>query len=237
MIITIDGPVASGKSSVARLVAQRLGFFYLNTGLLYRAVAYVFLEKYNNIPTQELVDSEVFDITSHMHYVYDGAIARILFDGVDITDLLSATTLDQPASLLSAIPSVRAALLAVQRACAAKYNVVADGRDCGTVVFPNADYKFYLEASLAERARRLMADSKRKGQPSTLADATIAIKQRDARDMQRAIAPLRVPDDAFVIDSTALSLKEVVGIISSRVLGEQKDTSNNSGNSGASTGD
>ncbi len=230
MIITIDGPAASGKSSVARRVAKELGVYYLHTGLLYRTTAYVLSEmlKREGPLTRELFEqySKIIkprDLTFLKKITYDygkdaenGADnkdierAYIFFDGKDITDNLYDASLDQISSIVSENKYVREGLLQVQRDIGSKYDIVADGRDCGSVLFPDADYKFYLTADVSTRAQRLMTDEDRGELKKDFEKAKQELEQRDKRDSQREVAPLTIPDGATVIDNSDLTLEGTV---------------------------
>lgn len=216
MIITIDGPVASGKSSVARALAKKYGFYYLYTGLLYRAASYL-LAKNGCINPAALTERSRINLQEHdvdcfadITYSYVNGKASIIIDGQDVTAHIMETSFDRCASLVSSLPLVREKLLSVQRDIAQKHNTIADGRDCGTVVFPNADYKFYLTARCQERAQRLAVDPERNKKALDADQLKREIEERDLRDMQRSISPLTVPDGAIVIDNSGLSFDETV---------------------------
>ncbi|MFA6535222.1 MAG: (d)CMP kinase [Candidatus Babeliales bacterium] len=216
MIITIDGPVASGKSSVAKEIGNRLGLFYLNTGLLYRAVAYILIHEFRkkiNLEFPFEVSEQELDFINEIVYEFIAGQPHVIFKGKDITVFLTAASLDQDASIVSACKILRDKLLPVQQNIGKKYNIIADGRDCGTVVFPNADYKFFLTASVEARVKRVLSDPKRKVQDSSYDKVKNEIEARDARDWQRAIAPLKIADDAVVIDSSDLSFEQTVQAI------------------------
>lgn len=221
MIITIDGPAGSGKSTVAQKIAQQLGIFYLNTGLLYRAVAYLLATgPLKAIDPQDAPEAFCAGISDAalaalptLRYFYANAVASVTVAGQDITAHLFATPgISQLASQISALPRVRAYLLDVQRAVAREHDVVADGRDCGSVVFPDAAYKFFLTASIEERAKRRLFDTKSgtTHDAATLEAIKADIAQRDARDQNRAIAPLIRPEGALEIDSSGLAIDDVV---------------------------
>ncbi|MCK4499657.1 (d)CMP kinase [Candidatus Babeliales bacterium] len=205
MIITIDGPAGSGKSTVADAVAEKLGVHHMQTGLLYRAAAYILHGKNYRF-------DQIAEMLKKIEYrVNGGDRAVVAVDGVDITEKLSHAEFSQPASIISAIPEVREALLPVQKNVGENYDIVADGRDCGSVVFPDADIKIFLTALAEERAKRIMNDPKRKRQNLTFEEVLADVLERDERDKNRSVAPLIIPKDAIVVDnSTFLSPEETV---------------------------
>lgn len=197
MIITIDGPSASGKSTIARMLAQELGYFYLNTGMLYRAFAYTVL--HDQIDPQNIHEVDVAAIIARLVYTYQHGTAQVLLQNTDITSLLENKTIDQAASQISALPIVRKQIDAWQHALVNNHDSVIDGRDSGSVVFAHADHKFYVTASDEVRAHRWLAKQHERGNMFDLAYALNQIQSRDRRDMQRAAAPLIVPEGATVI--------------------------------------
>lgn len=224
MIITIDGPTASGKSTIARSLAQQLGYMHINSGLLFRALAYVLYNKVADHHKQMSIELfkealnedhaflEVHAIENackRFSYLFtSGAGSEILLCGKPITDLLKNPKIDQAASLIGTHVSVRQVLLDYQRTLANDYNIVADGRDCGTVVFPHADYKFFLTASLDVRASRL---GRAEGTlHHSFEETKKAIVERDARDSQRSLAPLMPASDSYIIDSSHMTVQEVI---------------------------
>ncbi len=220
MIITIDGPSGSGKSTVAQKIAQDRGIFYLNTGLLYRAITYLVYED----PTSplfgrydddiQLITRDQLDALPTLAYAYSAEGATVFVHGQDIVAKCYATPgLDQVASKLSALPVVREFLLDVQRDIAKQHDVIADGRDCGTVVFPDAEHKIFLTASLDVRAQRRMLDAKVQALGLTFELVRNDLAERDERDENRAIAPLRIPAGATVIDSSDFSIDQTVEMI------------------------
>lgn len=216
MIITLDGPSASGKSRAARTLAHMLGIYYLSTGYLYRAVAYCALKRGAVIAEKYPLDAELIAECAdpqRLSYRYEQGNARVLFDGIDITDHLKNPVVDRSASIVSAQPAVRAALICVQRAIADAADLVADGRDCGSVVFPAAPYKFFITASLDERARRWAADCALRGISCSLDEALAALTERDTRDAARAVSPLVIPEGAVIIDTTDSTPDQVVARI------------------------
>lgn len=216
MIITIDGPVASGKSSVAKALAQKYGLYYLYTGLLYRGASYILIKRGIVNPDAltersriQLSESDVACLAD-LSYSYVNGKPLIMVDGEDVTDKLLQTSFDRCSSIISSVPAVREKLLSIQRDIAKKYDLIADGRDCGTVVFPDADYKFYLTARCQDRADRLAIDPARNIEGLTADEIKRDIEERDLRDMQRNISPLTIPDGAIVIDNSGLTFEETV---------------------------
>lgn len=206
MIITLDGPVASGKSTLAEALARRLSYYYLNSGLLYRAAAWLLYE--HGLSIDDI--KHVF----HAHeivYEYGAMGARVFFKGQDITDQLKNALNDARASKLSIDPEIRALVNEYQRNLAQKYSLVIDGRDCGTVVFPHADYKFFVTAPLSVRAARWREDQERKyGLVVTQEDAEKSVVERDDRDTNRPVAPLKKAPDAHEIDTAGKTIEQVV---------------------------
>lgn len=211
MIITIDGPTASGKSTIARQLAKKLEYLYINSGLLFRAVAYT-LDKKNISPSSQELKTFLKELlTDELRYEYspeDGA--QIWYENNLITPLLKTPTIDTLSSQIATQPVVRDALLTYQRHLAQKHNVIADGRDCGTIVFPTAKYKFFITASLEVRAQRWQKDQEIKGNSYTLEESIRIIDERDTRDSQRSLAPLVVPENAHIIDTSDMNIDEAV---------------------------
>lgn len=214
MIITIDGPAASGKSTAAKELAHRLGYYYLNSGMLYRVLGYILLHD-KKIPLKQLSTIDVHAIDSCLpliEYGYDKNSDRIqvLVNGADVTQLLKDPEIDNAASLLGSNAYARKALSEYQRFLAQKkVNIVIEGRDAGSVVFPDADLKLFITATPEIRAARWQKDQEARGNNVSYADALVAITARDARDSQRSIAPLKVPEGAVVLDSSNLSKDEI----------------------------
>lgn len=221
MVITIDGPTASGKSSVAQLLAHKLNMYYLNTGMLYRALAYV-LMRHCGYTLEQLDAINPKDITFSLdpellHYQYQNGKVKILFKNEDVTSYLKMSEIDRASSLVSAQPLVRKELMSFQRWFGTQYDVVADGRDTGSVVFPNADYKFYLSASLESRAVRWQADRVKQGEAFTVEQSRQAINERDERDRTRKISPLMIALGAHVIDNSTLDLDQTALLLLSYI--------------------
>ena len=207
--LTIDGPSGSGKGTISRLVASRLGWHYLDSGALYRSVGLAAGWADIDLSDASALVRCAFDTT--VGFVGDGPEEpRILVNGVDATDDLRTETAGAAASAIAAIPEVRAALRDRQRAYRRPPGLVADGRDMGTVIFPDAACKVFLTASAEERAERRYKQLSEKGVSVTLPGLLREILARDARDANRAVAPLRPADDAVRIDTTGLSIEAVV---------------------------
>jgi len=215
MIITIDGPAASGKSTAARMLAKELGFYYINTGLLYRAIAYLLINKCaykeNQLRDPDPLDLKEYIDPEKLVYDFDKDFKeQIIFEGENITPFLKTSFIDKGASIVSTNGMVRELLLEIQRVAAQRFNVVAEGRDTGSVVFPEADVKIFLSASLKVRAERWRQEQEKKGNPYSQEDAKNIIDDRDRRDKERAIAPLTIPDDAIFIDNSKLDIDQTL---------------------------
>ena len=206
-LVTIDGPAGAGKSTVSKLIAKRFSFFYLDTGALYRALAYQ-IDAFNGGETEEaairISKLSLIEITN------EKGIFRISVDSKNVTDLIRTERIGSLASKISAIPAVRENLLAIQRKIGASGGVVAEGRDMGTVVFPDAEVKFYLDASVQERAKRRYRELLAKNEKVPLDKVEKDIIARDRQDSERAAAPLTIAKDAVVIDSTDKTIDEIV---------------------------
>jgi len=231
MIITVDGPAASGKSTLARLLAQRFNFFYLNSGLLYRAVAYILINncayELEKLANPDPIQLQLYIDPKRIVYDYDKDYReRVFFDGQDITPLLKTSFIDKGASIVSTNEIVREQLLDIMRMVPQKFKVVAEGRDMGTVVFPEANFKIYLTAPIEVRAKRWQKEQEEKGIGFTLDEAIGALKERDKRDKERKIAPLTIPDDAIIVDNADLdimqTLEHVVSLIQRNKMIEAK---------------
>jgi cytidylate kinase len=214
-VVTIDGPSGSGKGTIGRLLAQKLGWHYLDSGALYRLVALAGLRRHLDFAdTAALAE---IGATLNVRFTAASAGERIYLDGVEVNDELRTERAGDAASKVAAIPEVRTALLQRQRDFAVAPGLVADGRDMGTVVFPDALLKVVLTASAEARAMRRHKQLKEKGIDVSLPDLSWDIAQRDARDATRTVAPFRPASDAQIIDSTMLTPEEVVAHILSRL--------------------
>lgn len=204
MIVTIDGPAGTGKSTVARLLAERLGFEFLNTGAMYRAVALACLER--QVPPDD--ERRVADVARGLSIRF--AENHIYLDGRDVSEDIRWEEVTQTASIVASNPDVRQQLVELQRACANGTNLVTEGRDQGTIVFPHAECKFFLTASAEERAERRRKELAAQGRELSMAELLAQQAERDRRDETRACAPLKPAEDAIQIDTSHLTLDAVV---------------------------
>ncbi len=211
LVIAIDGPSGAGKSTIAKLIARGLGYTYIDTGAMYRAIGWK--AKQEGVDPRDERSLAELCIRTEVTIGYDADGQRVYVDGRDVTGEIRTPEMGMMASAVSASPSVRARLLTLQRNLGANGGVVMDGRDIGTVVFPRADAKFYLDASPEERGRRRYAELKAKGMSVELAPITEEIRARDLQDSNREHAPLRRAADAEYIDSSAMTIEEVVQTI------------------------
>ncbi len=212
VIIAIDGPAGSGKSTIGDMLAEQLGYIHISTGAIYRAIGWKADQqgiRFTDIPPMmELIDRT----TIEFRHNNDGTHAIVL-DGEDISDIIVTNEVGMLASAVSAIPEVRQGLLSLQRQTGKDGGVILDGRDIGTVVFPEAEVKFYLDASAEERAHRRFLQLQEQGISADLQQLILDIKKRDHDDSTRKAAPLCQVEDAMYIDSTSLSLEKVVEIM------------------------
>ncbi len=215
MVVTIDGPVASGKSTVARKLAARIGYYHFSSGLLYRALGYLLVNDANYTldhlysPDQQHI--EYYLAPEHFACTFDaGGQFHILWQGTDLVPLLKDKQIDQWASIISMNSLVRDRMLFLQRSLGRTYNLVVDGRDSGSVVFPDAKLKFFLTASPEVRAKRWQQLQQSLGNTVSLSEALHEIQERDERDKNREIAPLIVPENGIIIDNSGQSVQETV---------------------------
>lgn len=207
-VLTIDGPSGAGKGTISRIIARRMGWHYLDSGALYRAVGVA--ASWADIDTSDASALVRCTFDTHVQFVEQGEAMRVMVNGTDATDELRLETTGALASAIAAIPEVRAALKERQRAFRELPGLVADGRDMGTVIFPDASYKVFLTASAEERAERRHKQLKDKGVSVNFDDLLREIMARDARDAQRTVAPLKPADDAVLIDTTGIGIADVV---------------------------
>jgi len=208
LIIAIDGPAAAGKSSAAKNLAKRLGYLYLDSGALYRTIAWKLLQEKINPEFQPEVEAAAQALEIELRL--KGEQTEIWVQGVEATPSLRQPEVTRVSSIISTYPGVRKKLLSIQRSIGSGGGVVMEGRDIGTVVFPDADVKFYLDATTPVRGLRRHKELEQKGIPSDLEKTTREIEERDLKDSKRHLAPLKKSEDAIVIDSTPMNLDEVV---------------------------
>ena len=210
-VVAIDGPAGAGKSTAAKQLATRLGYSFLDTGAIYRTVALAARRAgvdWSDGPTLGALASRL-----DIRFANQGGKNLVLMDGEDVSADIRTPEISEGASRVSALPEVRTALLSLQRAIGSRGRVVAEGRDTGTVVFPDARAKFFLTASPAERARRRALELAAAGRPVAEAEVLKEMETRDQRDSNRAVAPLRRADDAVEVDTSGLTADEVVALM------------------------
>lgn len=207
MIIAIDGPSGAGKSTLGRMIARELNLLYIDTGAMYRAVAHAITE--SGVSTTDAAAVARIAESAEINLAGDPDSLQVTLNGHDISDRIRTEEVSHAASVISVIPEVRRALVKRQREMGARGSVVLDGRDIGTVVFPNADVKFFLTAAPEERASRRYEEDRLKERDITFEETLADINTRDERDSTRADSPLAIAEDAVVIDSTELSIEDV----------------------------
>ena len=206
--VAVDGPAGAGKSTICRRAAQRLGFVYVDTGALYRAVGLFVLRRGADPSNAEAVKRLLEGVTLDLRF--EEGEQQVLLDGENVTGQIRTPEVSMAASGVSAIPAVREFLFETQRRLAREHNVVMDGRDIGTVVLPDATVKIFLTAPLEVRARRRLLELEEKGEPVDFDTVCREMEQRDYNDSHRSVAPLRQADDALLLDNGALTLDESV---------------------------
>lgn len=211
--VAIDGPAGAGKSTIAKLVAKEKGYIYVDTGAMYRAMAVYFLQE--GISPQDTEKIRLAAQNADVSICYEDGIQQVYLNGSNVTDRLREEAVGNMASVSSAVREVRARLLDLQRNLAKEADVIMDGRDIGTNILPDADVKIYLTASVDTRAKRRFDELKEKGQDCDFEAIKEDIKERDARDMNREIAPLKKADDAILVDSSKMTIDQVVETICS----------------------
>ena len=209
--VAIDGPAGAGKSTIAKLVAKEKGYIYVDTGAMYRGLAIHFLDKGIQPQETEKVIEACKD--AEVTIAYEDAVQHVYLNGKDISSRLRNEEVGNMASVTSAIPEVRKKLLELQQNLAKTQNVIMDGRDIGTCVLPHADVKVYLTASVETRAKRRYQELQEKGEDCNLEEIAHDIEDRDRRDMTREIAPLKQAEDAVLVDSSDMTIAEVVKTI------------------------
>ncbi len=216
--IAIDGPAGAGKSTLAKAVAKALDINYLDTGAMYRAVAYAALKAGVSVKDEPQVARLLDEID--LKTVYRDSEQQMLLDGLNVMPFIRTPEMSTAASDISALPCVRQKLVAMQREVASQYDLVLDGRDIGTYVLPDAPYKFFVTADAKERAHRRHAELLSKGIEKSYSSVLDEMLQRDANDTSRALAPLKQADDAILIDSTNMDIDAVLDVVLSKLRQE-----------------
>ena len=211
--VAIDGPAGAGKSTIAKLVSKEKGYIYVDTGAMYRALAIHFLKK--GVTPENTPDVINACRDADVSIRYENGVQQVYLNGENVTGMLRTEEVGNMASKTSAVPEVREKLLELQRTLAKENDVIMDGRDIGTNILPDADVKIYLTASVETRAKRRYDELKEKGEDCDLDQIAQDIKERDERDMNRETAPLKKADDAILVDSSHMSIPEVVSEICS----------------------
>ncbi len=207
--IAIDGPAGAGKSTVAKAVAQKLGFIYVDTGAMYRALALFFIRRHIDAGESEKIKELLDQIQVSLDYD-DSGVQQVFLNKENVTSQLRREDVGKMASAISAYPFVREKLLGLQRSLAQNSDVIMDGRDIGTNILPDAPLKIYLTASVEARAKRRYDELCEKGEKASLETVALDIRQRDESDMTRAIAPLRQAEDAVYLDTSDLDIPQVI---------------------------
>lgn len=207
LIIAIDGPAASGKSTAAKRLAKELGYLYLDTGAMYRAITYYVIKKDIFDDLRKIID---FVRNLELSMKYENETTRVFINGDEVTDFIRTPEVSGKVSEISRIPEVRAEMVKLQRKLAEQGNLVAEGRDITTVVFPNADVKIFMTASVEERAKRRFKEHRERGDKITFEEVMENLKKRDKIDSGRKISPLRKAEDAVELDTTDLSVDEEI---------------------------
>lgn len=209
--IAIDGPAGAGKSTIAKKLSNLLGINYMDTGAMYRAVAYALLQRGIEINDHDAVRSVLHEI--HVEVVYTKEGQRVLVNGEDVTPYIRSVEVTKGSSDVAVIPEVRKMLAASQRETAEKFSIVMDGRDIGTYVLPNANIKFYITATPEERAARRQKDFQAMGIEKSIPELVEEIVARDKTDSTREFAPLKKAEDAIFIDTTEMTIDEVMEVV------------------------
>ena len=206
--IAIDGPAGAGKSTVAKALSERLNINYMDTGAMYRTVALGMIRKGVDLSDREQILSDLDDL--HIEVVYENRVQKVLLNGEDVSGSIRTPEVSMGASTVAVVPEVRIKLVELQRETANRFDIVMDGRDIGTYVLPDAKVKFYITASSRERARRRARDLDAQGIAYDLDELEKEIIKRDEQDMNREFAPLKVAEDAIYLDTSNMSIEEVI---------------------------
>lgn len=213
--IAIDGPAGAGKSTVAKALSERLNINYMDTGAMYRTVALGMIRKGVDLSDREQILSNLDDL--HIEVVYENRVQKVLLNGEDVSGSIRTPEVSMGASTVAVVPEVRIKLVELQRETADRFDIVMDGRDIGTYVLPDAKVKFYITASSRERARRRARDLDAQGIAYDLDELEKEIIKRDEQDMNREFAPLKVAEDAIYLDTSNMSIEEVIDFTAGKV--------------------
>lgn len=212
LTIALDGPAGAGKSTIAKLLAKQLSVLYLDTGAMYRAIGLKAIRTGVSVRDESAVSEMLHD--TQLEIVFDAGNQSVILDGEDVSQAIRTPEASLAASDISALPVVRIHLVEMQRQMAARQSLILDGRDIGTYVLPDAPFKFFLTADPGERARRRLLDLQARGDmTTTLEQVRLDIEYRDKQDSQRSLAPLKQADDAILVDTTSMSIEQVVDSI------------------------
>ena len=211
MRIAIDGPAAAGKSTIAKLVAKKLGYTYIDTGAMYRAITYKVLQSSTDPRNEEEITGLIAQTDIELQP--DEEVQKVLLDGIEVTDAIRSHEVTTNVSAIAALTSVRELLVAKQQNLAAASSVVMDGRDIGTAVLPDAELKIFMTASVEERAERRLLEERKRGMKSDYETLKREISERDQADSERKISPLKKAEDAIIIDTTGKTIEEVTNRI------------------------
>ena len=215
--IAIDGPAGSGKSTVARCIAEKLGLLYLDSGAMYRAVTLLALQEGLAADSPKLIDCVK---ACHIEFTDNGR--TILLDTEDVSIEIRTPAVNRLVADVAKIPEIRREIVKHQQRIGDEGDIIAEGRDLTTIVFPNADFKFYLDASVTERAKRRLAELQAQNENATLAAVETEIRERDEKDTTREHSPLRAADDAIIVDTTDKTIEEVVDLIVAHVCANEQ---------------
>jgi cytidylate kinase len=211
IVIAVDGPSGAGKSTISRALSKRLGYLEIDTGAMYRAMAW--LAKEIGLDCEDPLAVQKFSMSAEVELQLDNGTTRVLANGQEVTQQIRTPEISMLTSRISALAPVREAMMTLQRRMGAKGGVILDGRDIGTVVFPDAELKFFLSASAEERGRRRFLELQSKGIMAELEETIQNVVLRDKQDSERELAPLRQADDAIAIDSTGLTIDQVIALM------------------------
>lgn len=217
MQIAIDGPAGAGKSTVARMIAEKLGFVYIDTGAMYRALTWKALK--NSLDLQDAGQLYELAINTNVRFEKQGAVQKVICDGIDVSEAIRSPLINANVSIVAAKPRVRKIMVKKQQDMARRTNVVMDGRDIGEQVLPDADYKFFITASIEKRARRRILEMEKQGFAIDEKEVLQDIEKRDRMDQERDIGALKISAESIVIDTSLLSIEEVLGQML-KIIGE-----------------